>query len=256
MSAIALISENPVLRDHFAQVFQDNDSFRFSILENSVANLHGAISQLGQLDLMIVDLAQERDRAISAIGNLRVNGVPGAIVTISDDLSEDDVRALLRQRASDWLPMLGGELPNAEQILDACQKALNESADARKREIPAHCMSFLPAAGGVGQTVLAATLGLLIAGDRKQQKSTCLVDLNFQHSRLAHYLDIEHRLDLSAIEAAPERVDRTLMEAMLTRHPSGLAIVTGSHDAARSARSTHKPYRASSTWFARCSIAF
>ncbi len=230
MSAVALISEDPVLRDHFAQVFQDNGTFRFSILENSIIDLHGAVSRLGRLDLMIVDLAQERDRAISAIGNLRSSGVPGAIVTISDDLSEGDVRALLRQRASDWLPMLDGELPNAEQILDACQKALNESAEARKREIPAHCVSFLPAAGGVGQTVLATMLGLLISGDRKQPKSTCLIDLNFQHSRLAYYLDVEQRLDLSAIEAAPERVDQTLIEAMLTRHHSGLAVLTGTHD--------------------------
>ena len=74
MSAIALISENPVLRDHFAQVFQDNEAFRFSILERSIANLHGVVSQLGQLDLMIVDLAQERDRAA------RVGGVFAVLI--------------------------------------------------------------------------------------------------------------------------------------------------------------------------------
>ena len=230
MSAVALISENPVLRDHFAQVFQGNGSFKFSVLENSIINLHGAVSRLGRLDLMIVDLAQERDSAISAIGRLRSNGVPGAIVTISDDLTEGDVRALLRQRASDWLPMLDGQLPDADQILDACQKALNESAAARKRETPAHCVSFVPTSGGVGQTVLAATLGLLMCTNRKQPKSTCLIDLNFQFSRLHHYLDIDPRLDLSAIEVAPERVDQTLMEVMLARHPSGLAVLTGSHD--------------------------
>ena len=76
MSAVALISENPVLRDHFAQVFQGKGSFSFSVLENSIIDLHGAVSRLGRLDLMIVDLAQERDRAISAIGSLRSNGVP------------------------------------------------------------------------------------------------------------------------------------------------------------------------------------
>ena len=130
--------------------------------------------------------------------------------------------------------MLDGHLPDAEQILDACQKALNESAAARKRETPAHCVSFVPTSGGVGQSVLAATLALLTCSNRKQPKSTCLIDLNFQYSRLAHYLDVEPRLDLSAIEAAPERVDQTLMEVMLTRHQSGLAVA---HGFARSSRS-------------------
>ena len=89
----------------------------------------------------------------------------------------------------------------------------------------ARCLSFLPAAGGVGQTVLIGTLGLLMAQRKNSNRKTCLVDLNFQYSKIADYLDIEPSLDLSTIESAPERLDKTLMEVMITRHESGLAVL-------------------------------
>ncbi|MGA8080205.1 MAG: response regulator receiver protein, partial [Xanthobacteraceae bacterium] len=41
----------------------------------------------------------------------------------------------------------------------------------------------------------------------------------------ADYLDIEPRLNLSEIEPRPERLDRQLLEVMISQHPSGLAVV-------------------------------
>ena len=55
--------------------------------------------------------------------------------------------------------------------------------------------------------------------------STCLVDLDFQHGACADYLDIEPRLNLGEIEPRPERLDRQLLEVMLSQHPSGLSVI-------------------------------
>ena len=55
--------------------------------------------------------------------------------------------------------------------------------------------------------------------------ATCLVDLDFQHGACADYLDIEPRLNLGEIEPRPERLDRQLLEVMLSHHSSGLAVV-------------------------------
>jgi hypothetical protein len=41
----------------------------------------------------------------------------------------------------------------------------------------------------------------------------------------ADYLDLEPRLNLGEIEPRPERLDRQLLEVMLSHHPSGLAVV-------------------------------
>jgi pilus assembly protein CpaE len=66
---------------------------------------------------------------------------------------------------------------------------------------------------------------LLLNSDRRGRPTACLVDLDFQHGACADYLDLEPRLNLSEIEPRPERLDRQLLEVMLSHHSSGLAVV-------------------------------
>ena len=66
---------------------------------------------------------------------------------------------------------------------------------------------------------------LLNSGGPRVKPSTCLVDLNFQHGAVADYLDLEPRLNLAEIEPRPDRLDRQLLEVMLSYHASGLAVV-------------------------------
>src|SRR5262249_30875783 len=66
---------------------------------------------------------------------------------------------------------------------------------------------------------------LLLNSGQRGRVSTCLVDLDFQHGACADYLDLEPRLDLKEIEPRPERLDRQLLEVMLSHHASGLAVI-------------------------------
>ena len=80
--------------------------------------------------------------------------------------------------------------------------------------------------GGAGVTTLAVqTAMVLLNSSQRGKPATCLVDLNFQHGACADYLDLEPRLDLGEIEPRPERLDRQLLEVMLSHHPSGLAVI-------------------------------
>src|SRR6185295_7382084 len=76
-------------------------------------------------------------------------------------------------------------------------------------------------------TTLAIQTALLLlnSGGPRTRPSTCLLDLDFQHGTVADYLDIEPRLDLNEIEPRPERLDRQLLEVMLSQHSSGLAVI-------------------------------
>ena len=74
-------------------------------------------------------------------------------------------------------------------------------------------------------TLAVQTAMLLLNSGARGKTATCLVDLDFQHGACADYLDIEPRLNLGEIEPRPERLDRQLLEVMLSQHPSGLAVV-------------------------------
>jgi pilus assembly protein CpaE len=90
----------------------------------------------------------------------------------------------------------------------------------------AQITTFLPAVGGAGVTTIAIQSALLLLNSGPRGlASTCLVDLDFQHGACADYLDLEPRLDLKEIEPRPERLDRQLLEVMLSHHASGLAVI-------------------------------
>src|SRR5579884_2812310 len=130
-------------------------------------------------------------------------------------------RALMQMRVADFLvkPVAPVDLVRACAQVAKGPAAVGEPTEAQ-------IYTFLPAAGGVGVTTLAIqTAILLMRGAPRERSSTCLVDLDFQHGAVADYLDLEPRLNLAEIEPRPDRLDRQLLEVMLSYHASGLAVV-------------------------------
>jgi pilus assembly protein CpaE len=74
-------------------------------------------------------------------------------------------------------------------------------------------------------TTLAVETAMQLMQGGGQRSSTCLVDLDFQHGSCCDYLDLEPRLDLDEIEPRPDRLDRQLLEVMISEHSSGLKVI-------------------------------
>src|SRR5216683_1274946 len=133
-------------------------------------------------------------------------------------------RALLQMRVADFLV----KPVSPVELVRTCARVANGSATAASTE--AQIYTFLPAVGGAGVTTLAIQSAMILLNSGQRGKSsTCLVDLDFQHGACADYLDIEPRLNIGEIEPRPERLDRQLLEVMLSHHPSGLAVVAAPH---------------------------
>jgi pilus assembly protein CpaE len=112
------------------------------------------------------------------------------------------------------------------ELVRTCARVAKEPVTATTETTEAKIYTFLPAVGGAGVTTLALQSAMLLLNSGPGgRSSTCLVDLDFQHGACADYLDLEPRLNLSEIEPRPERLDRQLMEVMLSHHPSGLAVI-------------------------------
>jgi pilus assembly protein CpaE len=110
------------------------------------------------------------------------------------------------------------------ELVRTCARVARSSDTAEA--IEAQIYTFTPAVGGAGVTTLAIQTALLLLNSGQRTRPTvCLVDLDFQHGACADYLDIEPRLDLREIEPRPERLDRQLLEIMLSHHASGLELI-------------------------------
>jgi pilus assembly protein CpaE len=109
-------------------------------------------------------------------------------------------------------------------LVRSCNNALKVNTE--EAQVDPQFISFMPAAGGVGTTSMAIeTASILNEHGKRMGRTTCIVDLNFQHGSCAEYLDIEPRFDINEIENAPERLDRQLLDVMLSKHSSGLSII-------------------------------
>ncbi len=96
------------------------------------------------------------------------------------------------------------------------------------------CWAFTSANGGTGTTSLSIQTAVELArklrpekfkSGRQMDPRVCLIDLDFENGSCAHYLDVRPGLQLSDLQTPPERIDKALAEAFITRHESGIALL-------------------------------
>src|SRR3954466_6652312 len=174
------------------------------------------VRKLDAIDATVVlaDIDPSSEADLNALNALtqRLGATPVIVAIPVFDVSL--ARQLLQMRVADFVVKPVQPL----ELVRACAPAAQGATSAGATE--AAIYTFLPAAGGVGLTTLAIeTAMLLLKGDGAKKTNTCLVDLDFQHGSCCDYLDLEPRLDLDEIEPRPDRLDRQLLEVMISEHP-------------------------------------
>ncbi len=172
--------------------------------------------------MAVIDLDANAPGEMEALERLmaRIGHWPPVIV-VTQTFDEAVARTLLQMRVADFMV----KPVSPVELVRTCARVAKATANA-KETAEAQIYTFLPAVGGAGVTTLAVqTAMVLLNSSQRGKTSTCLVDLNFQHGACADYLDLEPRLNLGEIEPRPERLDRQLLEVMLSHHPSGLAVI-------------------------------
>ena len=171
--------------------------------------------------VVVADLDPADEAEMAALERLvtRVGTWP-PVVAVMPAFDGAAVRRLMQLRVADFLVK---PVPPVE-LAQTCARVAKKPAGTDAAE--AQIFTFLPAVGGAGATTMAVQTAMLLLNSGAQSKTaTCLVDLDFQHGACADYLDIEPRLDLGEVEPRPERLDRQLLEVMISQHASGLSVV-------------------------------
>ena len=177
--------------------------------------------ELDGATVLVIDLDAAQDAEMQALHRLiaRIGNRPPVLV-VTQAFDEMVARALLQMRVADFLV----KPVSADELMRVCTHVA--TSPTPKETTDAQIITFLPAVGGAGVTTLAVQTAMLLLNSGPLGRSpTCLVDLDFQHGACADHLDLEPRLNLNEIEPRPERLDRQLLEVMLSHHASGLALI-------------------------------
>jgi pilus assembly protein CpaE len=200
--------------------FGAGERIALRLVESSLSALPQELDLAGAT-VAVIDLdTRVNDEMQALAGLMSRGGARPPVVAVTRDFDLAVTRTLLQMRVADLLVKPVSPL----DLVRACARVTKGPAAQTASE--AQIYTFLPAVGGAGVTTLAVqTAMLLLNGSPRGKSATCLVDLDFQHGACADYLDLEPRLNLGEIEPRPERLDRQLLEVMLSHHPSGLALV-------------------------------
>jgi len=166
---------------------------------------------------LIVDLGSPELEGLAELRRFMTQAGELPVIIVIDSFDEIVARKLVQMRVVDILVKPVAPI----ELLRAC------AAVSRTGSEESQIYTFMPVSGGVGTTTLAILAASTLLGGKKRRKtqSTCLVDLNFYRGSCTDYLDIEPRLNLKEIELKPERLDRQLLESMVSHHQSGLDVI-------------------------------
>ncbi len=221
---VVVLTADAAFEDSVRATFSASAQIGLDVVNGRLSDRDGKIDIAGAT-VVIADLDAGDEAELQALERImmRIGNWP-PVVAIAQRFEEAVARRLMQMRVADFLVK---PVPPVE-LVRTCARVAKESnkAPANTETTEAQIVTFLPAVGGAGVTTLAVqTAMLLLNSGARGKTATCLVDLDFQHGACADYLDIEPRLNLNEIEPRPERLDRQLLEIMLSYHPSGLAVV-------------------------------
>jgi pilus assembly protein CpaE len=202
--------------------FGASSAIALTVVTGRIADQAGTLDVSGA-SVVVVDLDAHDAAEMEGLTRLmaRVGAWP-PVIAITQSFDENIARTLLPLRIADFLVKPVAPL----DLVRACARVA-QSKPVEDKPTDAQIYTFLPAVGGAGVTTLAVQTAMLLlnSGGPRTKRPTCLVDLDFQHGAVADYLDLEPRLNLAEIEPRPDRLDRQLLEIMLSHHSSGLAVV-------------------------------
>jgi pilus assembly protein CpaE len=218
---VVVLTADAELEQQVGLIFGTSQQIALTIVPGTIGSASETLP-VDQATVLVVDLDASMPGEMQALEHLmaRIGSWP-PVVVVTQAFDAVVARTLLQMRVTDFMvkPISPVELV---QTCARVAKGAGATAEATDAEI----LTFLPAVGGAGVTTLAVQTAMMLLNQGARGKSsTCLVDLNFQHGACADYLDLEPRLNLSEIEPRPERLDRQLLEVMLSHHPSGLAVI-------------------------------
>ncbi|MBA3448043.1 MAG: response regulator [Pseudaminobacter sp.] len=216
---IVLVSTDKIFVQETKTAFASSEAIELVTIEKNVAELRGEIQE-ADCGAVIIDMDAARLEEIEALQRItrRLEG-RAPIIVVTQEFNASAVRILVQLQVADFLvkPLTTAEL------VRACVRALQ--GPGREENAESQIYTFMPAAGGVGATTLALQTAFQLHHSATRGASTCVVDLNFQQGSCAEYLDLEPRFDINEIENQPERLDRQLLDVMLSKHASGLCVL-------------------------------
>lgn len=197
----------------------------------------------------------------SPSGDIRPNPIPIAPVNLTEELGVGTINNNVitdanfhapspaepepepSQTAHAAIPVLFTDMPSASAVpepsptsapADDVNSPIAPQAKTPPLAKEAKCYAFMGASGGSGVTTLCIQMAFEIASrvqktkslQRHMEPSVCLIDLDFETGACASYLDVPPSLDIADICGPADRIDRSLVQALMSTHECSISVLS------------------------------
>lgn len=224
VTALALQDDTATQLD---KVLRKIQSLQFKIRRYSSAHpLQDALAD-PLPDVVILELDGERETMLEDIRHfVEQHGQRTEVFVTFPQADLQLVKLLMRAGVRDVLPQPISPQDLTIALSNALARQRHTLTQALDR--PGAVTAFMNTTGSAGGTFLAVNIAYLLATEFK--KHTVLVDFDLQYGTAATDLNI--RTDGELLDALnnPERIDTVFLDALITRHKSGLDVLPSPAD--------------------------
>jgi pilus assembly protein CpaE len=159
----------------------------------------------------VVAIGPERETSFRLVNSLATAGT--RVVVVGPTKDPDLILGAMREGAREYL--VAGE---TEKLVEA----IREQARPPQPEGRGSVLAVFPARGGVGVTSVATNLAGVLA---RNGERVCLLDLDLSMGDALAFLDLSGGYAISDVVPNMHRIDRSLLDASVLRHRSGVRVL-------------------------------
>jgi len=221
---VLLIEDSP----DYAALVQQWLSLRTDVkfVLNWTDSLQSGLNRLkqGGVDVILLDLGLPDSKGLETFKRTKLPALGVPIILLSGDHSEQLALQMMQEGAQDCVDKAscdGDVLAKAIQYAVARNENRLENASGSPPADQGVVVGVMGVKGGVGTTTIACNLAIEL--QRLPDQKTLLLDLDMDDG-LAGFL-MEVKSAYSVLDAAVDRLDRSLWEAMVSHCPGGLDVL-------------------------------
>jgi pilus assembly protein CpaE len=222
-------SSDPIQIDRVLDlVRRHSDQFFFVLMSEDISDAgYKRLTRSGYADWLSARASAED--VLGVIGRQRHHGVSAPAAAPPRQQANMPAPAVPLPRPQANMPAPAAPLPRPQANKPAPAapsprpRAAGHAPTAPQQSV---LISFVPSAGGVGNSSLAVETAVqLKTGKATRTRRVCIVDLDFQSSHICDHLDIEPRLQIQEMMVDPQRFDEQMFDVFVSRHSSGVDVL-------------------------------
>lgn len=182
----------------------------------------------GNLRMVILGPSFAKEDTLELVRTLRHQDPAIISLIVAESVTANLLRAAMRVGVSDVIeaPLTEEKIEQAISQFSSDMLQLRRGgpgAPSGERADRGKVITVMSAKGGSGKTVTATNLAVLLT--REPDTTVCLVDADLQFGDVCLVLQLEPKFTVVNAAAELHRLDATLVESILTSHPSGLKVL-------------------------------